>query len=117
MNQLLDYKTYLNLRLHYLKYLLQFMLLSFRVKGSSIDLYVEPQHISYVLLLLKNHTAIKANNLLDITVIDEVNMPLSMSRYRCIYTLLSVTYNIRINIHTHTAGKISTVTHLYSNAD
>lgn len=108
---------YLHLRLQYLKYILQYMLHSFRVKGSSIDLYVESKYLPCVLLLLKKHTVIKASSLLDITVVDEVNMNITKERYRCIYTLLSVTYNVRINVHTHTAGSISTVTHLFANAD
>lgn len=110
-------KSYLNLRLHYLKYILQNLLLSFRVKGSSIDLYIESKNLISVLLFLKKHSAIRATNLLDLTVVDEMNTQNSRGRYRCIYSLLSITYNLRINVHVHTDKSLLSVTKLFYNAD
>lgn len=107
-----------SLRVVYLKYLLEGWLVSYRVKGTTVDLLVKPANVWNTLYLLKNNINIKASNLLDIVVIDEL-LQNKKTRYRVIYSLLSIVYNVRINIHfriPESFGKLSTTTNLFANA-
>lgn len=83
-----------------------------------MDILIESKHLHLVLYILKKHSNIKANCLMDITAIDELGLGSGHDRrYRCIYSLLSVHYNFRINIHVYTEKQLDTVSDLFFNAE
>lgn len=120
-------KNYYSLRSEFFLNILQNWLVSYRITDTTIDILVEAKYLDSILIILKNFRSINTNMLVELTAVDlfsfnqqeeEVN---NKNRYKLIYSLMSISNNFRVNIHTFVPKKnnvyyINTVTDHFLNA-
>lgn len=109
--------SYSLLRLKYIQYILQDWLISYKQTHWGLDLFINPLQIITVITVLKAHVLFRADTLIDLIALDGGDKAAVLktnpnSRFKLVYTLLSVKYNFRINIHTP-VSKIMSIDSLY----
>lgn len=96
--------------------LLDKLAISITSVNNEIYILINPKDIINTLLLLKNHTLTRFEQLIDIATVD---YPERANRFEIIYHLLSTIYNKRISIRTYTdeVTPLSSITNIYNSAN
>lgn len=96
--------------------LLDNLAISITSVNNEVFILVNPKNITNTLLLLKNHTLTRFEQLIDISTVD---YPERANRFEVIYHLLSIVYNKRISIRTFTdeVTPLSSITSIYNSSN
>nr|AJF36663.1 NADH dehydrogenase subunit 9 [Gefionella okellyi] len=101
---------------NYLLLVLNKYIKNITIYNNEIFILVTPNNIFKIISILSKLSIFQFKQLIDINVID---YPERTNRFEIIYHLLSITYNVRINIRTYTNEKymINSIMSIYKNAN
>src|SRR6185312_7910050 len=105
----------INLKIiNYIKLILNKYILTINYNKYDIFILIKPNNIYNVLYILNKNTLFQFKQLIDISGID---YPERINRFEIIYHLLSIIYNIRINVRTFSNElyPINSVINIYKN--